>query len=73
MTRWLAALACAGFLLAQRTPVEDAWDLLAKGQRKEAIRLLHEIVKTHPGDADARLLLGSVLMEEGSGKDRLRN
>jgi protein O-GlcNAc transferase len=71
MMRWLAALACAGFLLAQRPPVEGAWDLLAKGQRKEAIRLLHEIVKTHPRDADARLLLGSVLMEEGEREESI--
>jgi len=71
MTRWLAALVCAGFLVAQRPPVEEAWDLLAKGQRKEAIRLLHEIVKSHPRDADARLLLGSVLMEEGEREESI--
>lgn len=52
-------------LLAQRNPVEEAWALLAKGQRPQAIRLLYDTVKVQPGDADARLLLGSILQEEG--------
>ena len=59
------ALVGAVTLLAQRNPVEDAWALLAKGQRPQAIRLLSDIIKTNPRDADARLLLGSVLQEEG--------
>ncbi len=71
MMRFLTALACAGLLLAQRPPVEEAWALLAKGQRKEAVRLLHEIIKTHPRDADARLLLGSVLMEDGDREESI--
>src|SRR5260370_35292517 len=66
--RFLTALACASLLLAQRgpvrPPVEDAWALLAKGQRQAAIRLLHEIIGTHPGDADAGRLLGSVMAAE---------
>ena len=62
---WLAWLTCAGLLLAQRPPVEEAWALLEKGQRPQAIRLLHEIITKNPRDADARLLLGSVLQEEG--------
>src|SRR5260370_38567278 len=65
MIRFLTTLACAGLLLAQRAPVEEAWDLLAKGERKQAIRVLHEIIKANPRDADARLVLGSVLMEDG--------
>ena len=59
------ALLCAASLLAQGKPVEEAWALLAKGQRPQAIRLLYDIIKANPGDADARLLLGSVLQEEG--------
>ncbi len=65
MSRFVAALICASLLLAQRASVETAWDLLAKGNRKQAIALLHEIIQANPRDADARLLLGSVLMEEG--------
>jgi tetratricopeptide (TPR) repeat protein len=62
---WLAALAGAAMLAAQRPPVEQAWALLAKGERPEAIRLLHQIIKDNPRNADARLLLGSVLQEAG--------
>lgn len=59
------ALACEMSLWAQKGPVEEAWALLGKGQRPQAIRLLYETVKAEPGNADARLLLGSVLQEEG--------
>jgi tetratricopeptide (TPR) repeat protein len=71
VSRFLAALACAGLLLAQRAPVEAAWDLLAKGERKQAISALHEILKTNPGDADARLLLGSILAEDGERSESI--
>jgi protein O-GlcNAc transferase len=65
MWRFLAALACSTLLFSQRAPVERAWDLLAKGERKQAVGELHEILKAYPGDADARLLLGSILAEDG--------
>ncbi len=52
-------------LRAQRPPIEDAWDLLRKGDRPQAIRVLQQIVQQHPADADARLLLGSIWMEDG--------
>jgi tetratricopeptide (TPR) repeat protein len=61
----LSAVACVGLLWAQRAPVEEAWALLAKGQRQQAIALLRRIIHDNPRDADARLLLGSVLQEEG--------
>lgn len=61
----LLALACAGLLQAQRTGVDAAWDLAAKGRRDDAVTLLWKIVKTEPRNADARLLLGSLLMEAG--------
>jgi tetratricopeptide (TPR) repeat protein len=51
-------------MLAQRAPVEDAWDLLAKGDRGGAVRLLQQIVTTNPRDAEARLMLGSILTED---------
>jgi protein O-GlcNAc transferase len=38
--------------------------LLAKGQRAQAIAILREAIKAEPRNGDARLLLGSVLMEE---------
>lgn len=63
--RFLMILAGAALLLAQHPPVEHAWDLLAQGKRQEAVQVLRKIVKTDPQDADARLLLGSILSEDG--------
>ncbi|HEV2416218.1 MAG TPA: tetratricopeptide repeat protein [Terriglobia bacterium] len=71
ITRIVILLACASLALAQRPPIEDAWDLLSKGRRPEAVHLLYEIIKAHPSDADARLLLGSVLMEEGERSESI--
>lgn len=65
MWRFLAALTCSTLLFAQHAPVEHAWDLLAKGERKQAIGELHQILKADPRNADARLLLGSILAEDG--------
>jgi len=61
---WLA-VACAGLLQAQRSGVDAAWGLTAKGRRDEAVTLLWKIVKTEPRNAEARMLLGSLLMEAG--------
>jgi protein O-GlcNAc transferase len=64
-------LLIALLLLAQRAPVEDAWDLLAKGERQQAVRVLHGIIKLNPKDADARLLLGSILTEDGDRSESI--
>ena len=61
----LALMLSVGLQPAQRRPVDDAWDLVVKGQRPEAVRLLREMIHAHPGDVDARLLLGSLLQEQG--------
>lgn len=71
MPRFLAAIALAGLLQGQRQPVEQAWELLAKGQRPQAIRLLEKTIQDNPRQADARLLLGSVFMEEGRRDDSI--
>jgi len=71
MIRVISALALAGLLQAQKPPVEQAWDLLAKGKRPQAIRLLEKTIEDNPRQADARLLLGSVLMEEGRGDEAI--
>ncbi len=71
MLWFLAAVAFAGLLEAQRHPVEQAWDLLAKGERLQAIRLLEKTIQDNPRQADARLLLGSVLMEEGRREESI--
>ncbi len=61
----LTLVACSALAQAQRSPVDAAWDLLARGQRSEAAELLYKVIQAHPTNADARLLLGSILMEEG--------
>ncbi len=59
----LAAVWVAG--AQARSPVDAAWDLVARGQREEAVRLLRGFVAKEPANADARMLLGSLLMEAG--------
>ena len=62
----IALFIAAGLAPAQQqSPVETAWRLLANGQRGEAVALLREVVRSAPQDADARLLLGSILTEDG--------
>ncbi len=51
-------------LLAQRPPVEGAWDLLAKGDRAGAVRVLNRILTVNASDGEAQLLLGSILFED---------
>ena len=60
------ALVLLAALLAaqQRSPVEDAWDLLAKGSRAEAAALLKKIIAAHPREAEPRLMLGSILADD---------
>jgi protein O-GlcNAc transferase len=65
----LASVAFTTPMLAQQPTLETAWDLIGKGRRGEAITLLRQIIASKPADADARLLLGSVLMEEGQGAE----
>ena len=71
MARFLAALACAGLLAAQRSPVEAAWDLVAKGERAKAVGVLEGIIGANPRDGEARLLLGSILAEDGKGPEAI--
>jgi len=59
------ALACAAVATGQPSGVEAAWRLAAEGKREEAVALLRGAVKADPRNADARLLLGSLLMEAG--------
>ena len=57
----LATLAFAGILLAQRSPLDAAWDLVASGQTEKAVTLLDEFIRKDPQNGEARLLLGSLL------------
>jgi tetratricopeptide (TPR) repeat protein len=45
--------------------VDDAWKLVRGGQRPEAVKVLTAVLQRDPKNGDARLLLGSLLMEEG--------
>lgn len=60
-----AFFVCAGLLLAQRPPIETAWDLLANGRRAEAVRVLEGIIRADKSHAEARIMLGSILTEDG--------
>jgi tetratricopeptide (TPR) repeat protein len=62
--RFACLFALCAALFAQQ-PLDRAWQLAASGKRQEAIRVLRAFVKTNPANADARLLLGSLLMEAG--------
>ncbi|MDQ6665609.1 MAG: tetratricopeptide repeat protein [Acidobacteriota bacterium] len=65
MIRLLLALAGAISLFAQHAPLDEAWDLLAKGARTDAVRVLDRILQADTGHAEAHLMLGSILAEDG--------
>ena len=72
--RWfraLLAIACASLAMAQKPAVETAWQLLAQGKRDQAVTLLRDLIHADPRNADARLLLGSVLMENGERSESI--
>jgi tetratricopeptide (TPR) repeat protein len=63
--RLLTTLVWSGLVLAQQVSVETAWDLVAKGDRQGAIRVLEQVLKANGADGEARLLLGSIFADEG--------
>jgi len=72
ITRWLSVLACAGLLAAQqRSPIDAAWDLLAKGDRAGAVRVLQKIIKANPRDGERGSC--SEAFSAKTGKDRRRS
>jgi tetratricopeptide (TPR) repeat protein len=62
--RIASVLAFCATLYAQQS-LDRAWQLAAAGRRQEAVEVLQAFVKTNPDNSDARLLLGSLLMETG--------
>ena len=64
-------LAVVEICLAQQPSVEEAWRLLRKGERAQAIQVLHKVIESNPADADARLLLGSLQMEAGAKSEAI--
>jgi tetratricopeptide (TPR) repeat protein len=72
MMRLTVILAFAGLLLGQKnSQIERAWRLAAGGQQEQAITLLQSVIGNDAGNADARLLLGSLLMEAGRGPEAI--
>lgn len=64
LTRYLLAITLIGSAaFGAQQPLEQAWDLAAHGKSADAIQLLRSLVRKEPANADARLLLGSLLME----------
>jgi tetratricopeptide (TPR) repeat protein len=58
-------LAAWALLIAQQSPLDEAWKLAADGNTDQAIQVAQRAVTANPRDVDARLLLGSLLMEKG--------
>jgi protein O-GlcNAc transferase len=68
---FLLLIACASVALAQKPAVETAWQLLAQGKRDQAVAFLRDLIRSDPRNPDARLLLGSVLMEAGQREESI--
>ncbi|HYI92421.1 MAG TPA: tetratricopeptide repeat protein, partial [Bryobacteraceae bacterium] len=67
----IAAVLLPVLLCAQKPAVEQAWELLAQDKRPAAVALLRSAVRARPVDADARLLLGSLLAEAGESAEAI--
>jgi len=63
--RWVLLITLGTILLYGQQTVERAWRLVADGKRTEAEALLYQVIAKQPGNAEAHLLLGSLLMEAG--------
>lgn len=59
------ALVCAASLSGQQSKLDQAWTLAAHGHNTQAIQILQTLIASEPRNTDARLLLGSLLMEAG--------
>ena len=65
------AVVCACLAMPQKEDLERAWQLIGQGQRDRAVTLLRGLIQADPRNADARLLLGSVLMEDGQRSESI--
>ena len=62
---FLHLLAALALFAAQQPSLEEAWKLAAAGQTDRAIQVAQHVVSINSRNADAHLLLGSLLMEKG--------
>ena len=69
----LLLLAFPGLGAAQQTSITKARELLAAGSRDEALRLLRETAAEEPKNAEAHLLLGTVLAIDGVLSESIRH
>lgn len=68
----IALLMAAHMLLeAQTASLDQAWAAAANGDRGKALTITRELAKREPGNADVRLLLGSLLAEEGEKREAI--
>ena len=67
----VCVLAGLARLAAQRPAVDEAWDLLSKGERARAVSALERILQADPRDAAAHLMLGSLWAEDGKRAEAL--
>ena len=51
--------------------MDQAWQLAGSGHQAEAMQVLRQILTQSPNDADARLLLGSLLSEAGQHQEAI--
>jgi tetratricopeptide (TPR) repeat protein len=69
--RLLAGIAISALLSAQPRPLDAAWEMVAKGDRQGAVRVLERMIAADPRNGEARLLLGSILTEAGKGRESI--
>jgi tetratricopeptide (TPR) repeat protein len=64
-------LAYSGLVFAQQSSLTQIQHLLDQGNRARAIVLLDEMVKNHPKDVKARVLLGGALADSGKPEEAI--
>lgn len=62
--RFISLIVFCAAVFAQQ-PLDRAWQLAASGHRQEAVQVLRGLIEKNPDNGEARLLLGSLLMEAG--------
>ena len=64
-------VALSAMMVAQRSSLDTAWELAAKGQPDKAIAVLQDLTRKEPANGDAWLLLGALLAGNGRQDEAL--